>query len=329
MKLVTALKPFFRPSDPRSEQEIDRDLDEEFAFHLEQIERELTDADPTLSHDEAARLAQLRFGDTDQLKKRCRRIAMEDRIMLQRFNAALMVIVMLMVIGVSAQMYITQRYNSLALQAITMELASMRADGGANRYESRLAAPTEDENARLNYTDQRGESKSGVIYIGGSVARPGVYHMPQRPLTLSRVLVASGVDRDTMHVIVRRTRPDGSNVEVLNRVIQLSTEHEDPELEPNDFVLALPAEQNGDPRKNVNVVPLRFISAQQAKEALIARLGPLATDPDRPVIAIVPDDRTNSLIIACEPNLWGQVVEMLKSLDAGTKGERSRRAEQP
>ncbi|HRQ75748.1 MAG TPA: secretin N-terminal domain-containing protein [Phycisphaerales bacterium] len=327
MNLAAALKPFLRPPDPRSEREIDSDLDDEFAFHLEQIERELTEADPTLSHDEAARLARLRFGDTDQLKKRCRRIAMEDRIMLQRFNAVLMVVVMLMVIGVSAQMYITQRYNSLALQAITMELASMRVETGARRYESRLAAP--DEDGRLNYADQRNEPTSGVIYIGGSVARPGVYHMPQRPLTLSRVLVASGVDRDKLHVIVRRTQPDGSQVEVLNRVIQLSAEHEDPELEPNDFVLALPAEQNSDPRKNVNVVPLRFINAQQAKEALIARLGPLATDPDRPAIAIVPDDRTNSLIIACEPNLWGQVVEMLKTIDAGTTGERTGRSEQP
>lgn len=232
MRLVAALKPFFRPPDPRSEREIDRDLDEEFAFHLEQIERELTDADPTLSHDEAARLAQLRFGDTDQLKQRCRRIAMEDRIMLQRINAVLMVVVMLMVIGVSIQMYLTQRQNSVALLDITTQLAKMRVDAAA---EARDRGWTAEGSAS---TEQQG---------------------------------------DTGH------------------------------------------------RQQLIAVPLRFVDANAAKAALITRLGPLATNPDKP-IAIVPDDRTNSLLIHADPSLHTPIMEAIKDIDLDAAGKRTSEA---
>src|SRR5438477_12243104 len=76
---------------------------------------------------EAARgVARRRFGDVDQIKKRCTRIALEERIMLQRINFVLMILVALIVMGVGLQVMITQRHNSLALQAITTDLARMK-----------------------------------------------------------------------------------------------------------------------------------------------------------------------------------------------------------
>src|SRR5205085_9758735 len=103
--------------EPRSEGEIENDLDDEFEFHIEQITHELI----STGHDPAAArgVARARFGDISRIKKKCKRIALEERIMLQRVNFALMLIVTLLVIGVGIQVMITQRSNNQALQAIT------------------------------------------------------------------------------------------------------------------------------------------------------------------------------------------------------------------
>ena len=101
---VRALLP---PLDRRTAGEIDRDLEDEFGFHLEQLERELVEA----GHDAetACAAALCRFGNVGQIKSRCKRIALEERIMLQRINAVLMVVVLIAVGFVSVQVYLTQR----------------------------------------------------------------------------------------------------------------------------------------------------------------------------------------------------------------------------
>ena len=131
--------------------------------------------------------------------------------MLQRINAVLMVIVLLAVIGVSVQMYLTQRYNSLALADITRQLSTMRQQPAPG-----MATPGENEPARTAseaYT-------SAVVYVSGSIPRPGVYGLPgSGSLTLTRLLAAAG-DLTTSPVRVQVMRTvDGKPIRVFDQTV--------------------------------------------------------------------------------------------------------------
>jgi len=125
-KSIRMKLPFFiPPPDSRSESEIEADINDEIAFHLHQSAREFLEAGE--SEQAALALAKERFGNIDRYKRQLKHIALKERIMLQRINLALMIIVILIVGAVSLQVFTTQRYNTLALQAITTELANMKA----------------------------------------------------------------------------------------------------------------------------------------------------------------------------------------------------------
>jgi protein involved in polysaccharide export with SLBB domain len=139
VQAIQSKLPFTGPPERRSESQIDGDLDDEFAFHLEMKTRELMEEG---YNPEAARgLAVARFGNIEHIKQRCKRIALEERIMLQRVNFVLMIVVALMVIGVGAQVMITQRYNTVALMDITSQIAKMRLDAAAEAKDRGWAAP--------------------------------------------------------------------------------------------------------------------------------------------------------------------------------------------
>ena len=70
--------------------------------------------------------------------------------MLQRINLALMIIVILVVGAVSLQVFTTQRYNTLVLQAITTELANMK-------------------------TSTQPAAKMGHVIVEGDLKNPGRY----------------------------------------------------------------------------------------------------------------------------------------------------------
>jgi len=147
--MLRAKFPFYLPPpDPRSEAEIEADIAEEIAFHLEEAERELREAGE--SADAARALAKERFGDIDRYKHEMKRIALRERTMLQRINLVLMIVVILVVGAVSAQVYITQRYNTLALQEITNQIAEMKAGEGS-------------------------QARTGYVIVEGDVEKPGRY----------------------------------------------------------------------------------------------------------------------------------------------------------
>jgi protein involved in polysaccharide export with SLBB domain len=124
MNIAPALRGWLGLPDPRTEQEIDADLDAEIAFHIEQIERELIEAGES---PERARVQALeRFGDVERIKRRCRRIALEERTMLQRINAVLMVVVLIALVGVSVQMFFSQRSSAKALEHIAAQIAAVQ-----------------------------------------------------------------------------------------------------------------------------------------------------------------------------------------------------------
>lgn len=118
-----------QPPERRSEADIERDLEDEFAFHIDRSANDLIK--DGIDPNEARRQASARFGDVVSIKKVCRRIALRERIMLQRVNLVLMVVVMVIVVVVGVQVMMTQRYNTLALQAITADLGRMKFEAGA------------------------------------------------------------------------------------------------------------------------------------------------------------------------------------------------------
>lgn len=152
--------------DPRDDRQIEAEIDDELAFHVEQATRALVEAGQ--SDDDAKVGALARFGDVNKIKAQCKRIALEERIMLQRVNFGLMIIVLLGVAFVSVQMYVTQKHNTLALQAIVTDLAGMKvAAAQANR--------------------------DGKVTVVGAVSRPGIYPIPKMDdYTLADLLVDAG-----------------------------------------------------------------------------------------------------------------------------------------
>jgi len=92
--------------------------------------------------------------------------------MLQRINLALMIIVILIVGAVSLQVFTTQRYNTLALQAITTELANMK-------------------------TTAQSEAKMGHVIVEGDLDKPGRYAFSlEGSETLADLFKKIGVGRE-------------------------------------------------------------------------------------------------------------------------------------
>lgn len=152
--------------DPHDDQQIDAAIDDELTFHIEQMTREFVEAGQSV--DDAKVNALARFGDVQQIKAQCKCIALEERIMLQRINLVLMIVVLLAVAFVSVQMYVTQEHNRLALQTIVTDIADMKV----------AAAQA---------------SRDGKVTILGAVSRPGIYPIPRTgDYTLANLLVDAG-----------------------------------------------------------------------------------------------------------------------------------------
>lgn len=173
--LLTTFRELLGPPDPRSERELEDDIDAEFAFHIEELEAELIEqgVPPEHAHD----LARARFGNQAKLKQRCKRIALEERIMLQKINTVLMIVVMLAVVGVSIQMYFTQRHNSLALQDITTQIANMRVVAQLEARDSALAVD---------------EAEPRVL-VEGDIEQPGWYSFTSGETLRRDILTEIGI----------------------------------------------------------------------------------------------------------------------------------------
>jgi len=115
--------------DRRGPEQIAADLDDEFAFHLDEIERELleTGLDPA----EARAAARRRFGDVTRIRKQCLRVALGERIMLQRVNLVLMVTVLLAVAVLSVQIFLLT--GQLRREAPVETVAAVLVDGDIDR----------------------------------------------------------------------------------------------------------------------------------------------------------------------------------------------------
>ncbi|MFO0873884.1 MAG: permease prefix domain 1-containing protein [Phycisphaerales bacterium] len=176
------------PSAPaRTPAEIDADIADEIASHLAMRERSFVDAG--LDGESARRLARHRFGDIDRITTRCRRIAMEEQVMVQRLNAVLTVLLLVAVALLGIQFMRSQQATRDSLATIDARLVAMQ---GAGVIEPTPGSPTGKRTANMPPAANTG--LSGFVYLAGDVERAGVYDLPPLgSLTIRRLLAAAGV----------------------------------------------------------------------------------------------------------------------------------------
>lgn len=83
-----------------------------------------------------------------------------------------------------------------------------------------------------------------------------------------------------------------------------------------DSSAPIPATAAKDSNTVYKVVPLKYAAARELAQTL---RGALATQPGRPAAQIVPDDRTNSLVITCAPNELESIENLIAELDVQVK----------
>ena len=206
-----------------SEQQIDSDIDDQFAFHLAQSECEFIEKGA--SPDEARQSALARFGDVQRFKRQCRRVAGEERLMLQGINLVMMIVVLLAVIGVSVQVLVTRRYNTLAIQDIVSQLGEMRLH--------REAAA-------------RAENQPRVL-VQGDVENPGWHTITFDPPTFLHDIVQQAGIKSNKQVSVSGLGGWFSSEDLLR---------DEPEtkvvLEPGAEIYVRPAASGGEPNNRIS-----------------------------------------------------------------------------
>jgi hypothetical protein len=116
-------------SDSRSLREIDDEIQAELNFHLDCRTDEFVRAGMT--PDAARRAAAERFGDLERIRKACRHSLAGERIMLQRLQTGLIVLLLLAVLGLGYQSFSSQRAHEAALANITQQLSRLTSKNSA------------------------------------------------------------------------------------------------------------------------------------------------------------------------------------------------------
>ena len=187
--------------DGRTPPEVDRDIDDEFAFHIEMIEAELLAAGK--SPEDAAAVARARFGEEGKYRAACRAIALKERTMLARINVVLLVLLTIG-LGVTAwQSWQSQNRTADAVEKLGVKIEAMN---------------TQQSSVRDGATaGEAGGNVGGTVTVTGDVARSGVFNLPAAGLSVRRLLVSAGWDGKTeVDVTVERANAEGSKVETLN-----------------------------------------------------------------------------------------------------------------
>lgn len=191
MNLRARIHAIARATRPRSE--IETDVNDEFAHHLEQLQTEVSrpSGQRTTGDEDGTVLAAARFGDADALRRQCVNIQLEDRTMLMKLNAILTAALLL---AAGALGWIVIRNTTEQTRA--MNTLAQRV--GASPISRTVTLPRQP-------SSQSDAAKTGFVYISGNVNRAGVYGMEKAGMTLDRLLVAAGGAKpDAKKVTVKR-----------------------------------------------------------------------------------------------------------------------------
>ncbi len=139
--------------DPRSPQEVEGDIADEFSFHLQMLEEELVRDGET--PERARQIASERFGDQEKFARECREIAFKEQRMAQKIQIGLIVFLTLALGAsflVSYQFVRAQREMGAAMRA---EADALRAQLEAMRAQAAQAtAQAEEATRRLNQAEK-------------------------------------------------------------------------------------------------------------------------------------------------------------------------------
>jgi hypothetical protein len=137
MQFPQTLAAYLRLPDRRPIGEIDSDILDELTFHVEM--RTSDNQRAGMSPEEARADALGRFGDFDRTRRRCRRILLGDRIMLQRLQAVVTLVLLGAVVYLAVSFYGWQRDQS----AVTAQmLASLEQIAKMQNNVDASAAPS-------------------------------------------------------------------------------------------------------------------------------------------------------------------------------------------
>jgi hypothetical protein len=208
--------------DPRPAGEVEDEVRAEFESHVAMIEEELirNGADPVAAREQAA----ARFGDIGKLVREGRNIKLGDRIMLQRINLALLIVLGTAVIWLLVQ---NQRISSRSVQTLEQVSASLASMEQARSAERQVIIA---EEAR------RSEPPTKLVYVKGHVARPGPIAIPPGGLTMRRAIEsAGGLKKGATTIFLDHDQPGIADYEFA-AMDYLGTHRPDPSLESNDVI---------------------------------------------------------------------------------------------
>lgn len=118
MSWLSSFTVLLRPPDPRPVRVIDQEILDELEFHIEM--RAFDNRSAGMPPDEARQDALNRFGDFERIRKECRNTQLGERIMLQRVQTVLTLLLLGAVIFLGVELYRGQRANEAAT-ALMME----------------------------------------------------------------------------------------------------------------------------------------------------------------------------------------------------------------
>ena len=117
---------WLHPADPRTPREIEGDIEDELAFHLEQRERELVGRG--MSQQAARAEALRRFGDVEQVRAACRRVQTGGRIIMQRVTLVLVVVLLAAIAWLSWANVSSQRIARAEMQAMRANMERLAVE---------------------------------------------------------------------------------------------------------------------------------------------------------------------------------------------------------
>jgi RNA polymerase sigma-70 factor (ECF subfamily) len=123
MSWPSTLPLFLQSPDPRPVRVVEQEILDELEFHIEM--RTLDNVRAGMSADDARQDAVRRFGDFERIHKRCRQTLLGERIMLQRVQAVLTLVLLGAVIVLGVQVYRGQQATAAATADMMDRLAQM------------------------------------------------------------------------------------------------------------------------------------------------------------------------------------------------------------
>ena len=150
LRLGAHLGLHWRAPEAASIEEVDADIDEELAFHVDTAAREYEAQG--LDKEAARRAAERSFGDLERIRRACRRQRLGERIMLQRIQLGA-TLALILTVGVFAQQWSTARArNAEAIVDLREQVALLLT--GLEGREASAAAPEPVEHIIVQVGDE-------------------------------------------------------------------------------------------------------------------------------------------------------------------------------